>query len=263
LNIADTANIRVRLTQGTNVTITGTYPNLTINAANQTTDTTSLSNRINTKLNIVDTANIRARLIAGTNITLSGTYPNITITGSAAGWGLSGNAATFGNYLGNSNNVPLRIRTNGVNRLVLDSASSSGFRIRDYFSSPALYPIGDSTVNSNNFIILNVTSNGNTHFSSTAAGGELILSTGGTQRAGFTNGRGSIALPTLISSTIGAPVASAQLELTSTTRGFLPPRMTNTQRTAITSPAIGLIVYCTDAVEGLYIYKSTGWTLIM
>jgi hypothetical protein len=57
--------------------------------------------------------------------------------------------------------------------------------------------------------------------------------------------------------------ASSILTLVSTTKGFLPPRMTNAQRTAISSPAVGLIVYCTDATEGLYIYKSTGWTFII
>jgi hypothetical protein len=58
-------------------------------------------------------------------------------------------------------------------------------------------------------------------------------------------------------------VASAQLEIVSTTKGFLPPRMTNAQRAAIASPAVGLMVYCTDAVEGLYVYKSTGWTFVI
>jgi hypothetical protein len=41
------------------------------------------------------------------------------------------------------------------------------------------------------------------------------------------------------------PNASAQLDVTSTTRGFLPPRMTTTQRDAIVSPAAGLVVYNT------------------
>ena len=54
----------------------------------------------------------------------------------------------------------------------------------------------------------------------------------------------------------------AILVCNSTTKGFLPPRMTNAQRAAITSPAIGLMVYCTDAVEGIYVYKSTGWTFV-
>ena len=57
--------------------------------------------------------------------------------------------------------------------------------------------------------------------------------------------------------------ASAILEANSTTKGFLPPRMTNAQRLAIATPAVGLIVYCTDVVEGLYINKSTGWTFVI
>jgi hypothetical protein len=57
--------------------------------------------------------------------------------------------------------------------------------------------------------------------------------------------------------------ASSILTLASTTQGFLPPRMTNAQRTAISSPAVGLIVYCTDMVEGLYVYKSAGWTFVI
>lgn len=57
-------------------------------------------------------------------------------------------------------------------------------------------------------------------------------------------------------------VASAVLTVNSTTKGFLPPRQNLAQRTAITSPAIGLMVYQTDMIEGLYIYKSTGWQFI-
>jgi hypothetical protein len=57
--------------------------------------------------------------------------------------------------------------------------------------------------------------------------------------------------------------ASAVLDLVATNKGFLPPRMTNAQRTAIVSPAVGLIVYCTDVTEGLWVYKSTGWTFIV
>jgi hypothetical protein len=56
--------------------------------------------------------------------------------------------------------------------------------------------------------------------------------------------------------------SSAILQGDSTTKGFLPPRMTNAQRLAILTPAVGLIVYCTDVVEGVYVNKSTGWTFI-
>jgi len=73
-----------------------------------------------------------------------------------------------------------------------------------------------------------------------------------------------ISVPRLVTGTgVSGINASAQVEIQSTTKGFLPPRMTNAQRVAITSPAVGLMVYCTDATEGLYIYKSTGWTFIV
>ena len=42
------------------------------------------------------------------------------------------------------------------------------------------------------------------------------------------------------------PAASSVLELNSTTQGFLPPRMTLSQRNAIPGPAEGLMIICTD-----------------
>jgi len=60
------------------------------------------------------------------------------------------------------------------------------------------------------------------------------------------------------------PSTSAKLEVASTTQGFLMPRMTSTQRTAITSPAEGLLVIQTDGTMGLYLYINSGWhALIM
>jgi len=47
------------------------------------------------------------------------------------------------------------------------------------------------------------------------------------------------------------------------TIGLLPPKMTETQRLAISSPETGLIIYQTDATEGLYIKKSGGWVQII
>jgi len=43
-----------------------------------------------------------------------------------------------------------------------------------------------------------------------------------------------------------APLANAILDLDSTTQGFLPPRMTQAQMSAIASPVAGLVLYCTD-----------------
>ena len=52
---------------------------------------------------------------------------------------------------------------------------------------------------------------------------------------------------------------SARLQVDATNRGFLPPRMTSTQRGLITNPAIGLVVYQTDGASGLYHYSGTTW----
>ncbi len=57
-----------------------------------------------------------------------------------------------------------------------------------------------------------------------------------------------------------APDASAQLDVSSTTKGFLPPRMTATQRDAIISPVHGLVIYCTDCGGGeILVYNIFGW----
>lgn len=52
--------------------------------------------------------------------------------------------------------------------------------------------------------------------------------------------------------------ASAILDVKSTNKGFLVPRMTLAQRTAIASPAEGLLVYQTDGTTGFYYYQA-GW----
>jgi len=51
---------------------------------------------------------------------------------------------------------------------------------------------------------------------------------------------------------------SAMLDVSSNTKGALIPRMTETQRTAIANPAVGLQIFNTTT-ECIDIYKSTGW----
>ena len=58
------------------------------------------------------------------------------------------------------------------------------------------------------------------------------------------------------------PEGSSMLDVSSTTKGLLVPRMTSAQRTAIASPASGLIVFQTDAPSGFYFYQGTGWRLV-
>ena len=59
------------------------------------------------------------------------------------------------------------------------------------------------------------------------------------------------------------PDASSALDITSTTKGLLIPRMTNAQRQAISNPAAGLQVFVTDLDGGRFMfYDGTEWGTI-
>jgi uncharacterized protein (TIGR02145 family) len=55
-----------------------------------------------------------------------------------------------------------------------------------------------------------------------------------------------------------SPDGSAMLEVKSTDKGFLPPRLSSAQRDAISSPAEGLTIYNTDA-ECIQFFNGTLW----
>lgn len=59
----------------------------------------------------------------------------------------------------------------------------------------------------------------------------------------------------------GSPVATALLELESTTKGFLPPRLNQAQITAISNPANGLVVHNTT-VSKLQYYNGSAWVVL-
>jgi hypothetical protein len=65
-----------------------------------------------------------------------------------------------------------------------------------------------------------------------------------------------------INGTGALPDASAMLDVASTTSGFLSPRMTSVQRTAIVAPAAGLLVYDTT-VQNFYYFDGLIWRLLL
>jgi hypothetical protein len=76
---------------------------------------------------------------------------------------------------------------------------------------------------------------------------------GGTNNHALVTTNGNVGFGT------AGPDSKAIVEISSTTQGFLLPRMTKTQRDAITSPPAGLMVYQTDNTPGLRVYNGTNW----
>ncbi len=87
-------------------------------------------------------------------------------------------------------------------------------------------------------------------------GGSIVWDVNGSNI--YNTNTGSVGIGTI------TPNASAQLDITSNTKGLLTPRMTEAQRNALVSPAPGLLVYQTDFTAGFYFYKDvpSGWQLI-
>ena len=70
--------------------------------------------------------------------------------------------------------------------------------------------------------------------------------------------------PTTGSAGIGTtdPHPSSVLDMVSTSKGVLVPRMTKVQRDAIVSPATGLLIYQTNVNAGFFFYNGSSWTAI-
>lgn len=80
------------------------------------------------------------------------------------------------------------------------------------------------------------------------AGGNIVLLPGSNAKVGIGT---------------SLPENSALLDVNSSIKGFLPPRMTYSQRNAIANPADGLMVYQTDSSAGMYYYSRGFWNQLV
>jgi hypothetical protein len=91
----------------------------------------------------------------------------------------------------------------------------------------------------------------------TAFGGHRFSVFSSSAYVDFVTITGNTASPSVLVGTT-SNVASSLFTIESTTRGFLPPRMTTTQVNAIATPAEGLVVFNTT-ISHLCVYQSGGW----
>ncbi len=99
--------------------------------------------------------------------------------------------------------------------------------------------------------------NGNT-LSNNGTGGFSIDNSGNATLTGSSVVTGAL----VVGTTAANANASAALDVASTTKGLLPPRMTNAQRSLISAPPVGLLIIQTDNTPGLYQYTATGWASV-
>ena len=236
-------------------------------AAGTLTGTTLASNVVTSSLTAIGTLTtgaVPASLItAGTFGT--GTY-TFTPSGNSVGLNLTGQSLTGSdaskllNITGtwNTSGNPTAIFANitntasGASTLLMDLQASG-------VSQFALTKTGGLTIPGN------ITANSGVFTGQVRAGAALniswdtrsIMTSPSDGNILFTN-RATTAGSTLSLGTSVA-VASAMLDITSTSKGVLIPRMTKTQRDAISSPATGLMIWQTDNTPGLRIYNGTNW----
>jgi len=97
------------------------------------------------------------------------------------------------------------------------------------------------------------------------SGSSIVIDGTGSTQGSITESHGKISFGDEMLVTTGivgvgtaSPEASAILEATSTSKGFLPPRMTTVQRDAIISPVEGLVIYNTSN-KALEVFTGTFW----
>ena len=137
----------------------------------------------------------------------------------------------------------------------------TGF-ISNFTSSGAtqLRIIGPSGSNKSLFFFNSSTTFASTRIYNQGTNNNFVIATGDslsnpTDRFTIFASTGNVAINTT------TDVASSKLTIESTTQGFLPPRMTTTQKNAIGTPATGLVVYDTT-LNKLCVRTASAWETI-
>jgi hypothetical protein len=187
------------------------------------------------------TANMNATAIYGHNY-YTGNFNATSGTQGAVSFQNAAFTPTSGNAVFNGFNLTFTLNQTGT-----ANGITRGLYIAPTVTAATNFRALETTVGK---VCLNTTS-GNTLIGTTTDAG-YKLDVNGTARVSGRTTTGSLLVgATLIN-------VSAITEITSTTQGFLPPRMTTTQKLAIATPASGLVVYDTT-VNALNFYNGTTW----
>jgi hypothetical protein len=171
----------------------------------------------------------------GGNAAQAGQGSQAVAIGYAAGQNSQGaNAVAIGTFAGQSGQAANSIAIN---------ATGTGTPLNPQNSGLFVDPIRSTTATTN-LLFYNTTSKEIT--AATGNGSFVDLTTSQTIAGTKTFSSDITINGKAIVGASSAASASAVLEVSSTTQGFLPPRMTFAQRNLISNPATGLIIFCSD-----------------
>jgi hypothetical protein len=194
-------------------------------------------------------------LIAGTNITsITGSWPNQTINAANQVAGANTQLQfNNGGVFGASPNLTL---TSGFILNVMNGANGGSVFVGATHITEGAITVNGGTGTNYPFIQLQDHSNNNLwniEIPFGSADDFQIDYNSGTPAIRFSSANNNTSMGTSSNA-----VPSAQLELVSTTKGFLPPRMSTAQKNAISSPATGLVVYDTG-LSLLQVWNGSSW----
>jgi hypothetical protein len=236
------------------------------------------SNTFTGQMSFEQIGNATSRILGGPsteNITFG---PNNSVNLNAAAVNLNGSIGISANNIGANNatgtliNNTALIQSNTLrNGIIFQTQAwqNNGAGGASTINAVSISPNVNMTLGSTTgtVLLLNPTLN-TTGGTNTLRGiyyNPILTNLTGTTHIAIQTVSGNVLFNTTSGSTLigtATDIASSKVTIESTNQGFLPPRMTNAQRTAIATPAVGLIVYCTDTLEGFYLNKSTGWIYI-
>lgn len=186
-------------------------------------------------------ASLNAYLFATTNgqvnlVSNSGTGQPVQI-------GVNGEFKVYSNTMELNSPITTAIKLSGNTNLfpmIKRNGAAIDFRLADD-SAPCTITASTFTQTAGDFSTII----SGTNFSIVTGGGNITYNGISRFAAGLSSGSANL-------------VGSAILQADSTTRGFLPPRMTTTQINAIVTPAEGLVVYNTT-ISHLCVYQAGAW----
>jgi hypothetical protein len=228
----------------------------------QTSSLTTIANTtINLSTTTVQLAGVNALTYSGTDIRIGSVAAGFNSLSMYVAGSERARIASTGNLLINTTtDAGFRLDVNGTARVSgnLTVASGSNFVLAgsaNAFVSPsfALWGGGTGVINVSNggygvLSRLNFGANASTSIPALAINTNELIVRDANNGVATSFGVG-------VSSTMNA---SAKMQIDATDRGFLPPRMTTTQRNAIASPAAGLMVYDTT-LNAMFYFNGTIW----